>query len=73
MWNQYWRDNVIIGAGSVVAKNIPSKSVVAGNPAKVIMPFDEQSEKDRVRNTSHHYYIEMPWQEWFNADENVEI
>jgi acetyltransferase-like isoleucine patch superfamily enzyme len=28
-------DNVIIGAGSVVTKNIPSNSVVYGNPAKI--------------------------------------
>lgn len=29
-------DNVIIGAGSVVVKDVPSNSVVVGNPAKVI-------------------------------------
>lgn len=29
-------DNVIIGAGSVVVKDIPSHCVVAGNPARVI-------------------------------------
>ena len=29
-------DNVIIGAGSVVVKDIPSNCVVAGNPAKII-------------------------------------
>ena len=29
-------DNVIIGAGSVVVKDVPSNCVVAGNPAKVI-------------------------------------
>jgi len=29
-------DNVIIGAGSVVTKNIPSNSIAVGNPCKVI-------------------------------------
>lgn len=29
-------DNVIVGAGSVVVNDIPSNSVVAGNPARVI-------------------------------------
>ena len=29
-------DNVLVGAGSVVTKNIPDGKIVAGNPAKVI-------------------------------------
>ena len=29
-------DQVILGAGSVVTKNVPSNCVVAGNPAKII-------------------------------------
>jgi acetyltransferase-like isoleucine patch superfamily enzyme len=29
-------DEVIIGAGSVVTKNIPSNTIAAGNPAKII-------------------------------------
>ncbi len=33
--------NVIIGAGSLVNKDIPSNSVVAGVPAKVIGTFDD--------------------------------
>ena len=29
-------DNVTIGAGSVVVKDIPDNAVVVGNPAKII-------------------------------------
>lgn len=38
-------DNVIIGAGSIVTRNIPSNCVVAGVPAKVIRSLDEYCEK----------------------------
>ncbi len=34
-------DNVIIGAGSVVCKSIPSNSVAVGNPARVVRPINE--------------------------------
>ena len=33
--------NSIIGAGSIVTKNIPENSVAAGNPAKVIRVRDD--------------------------------
>ena len=33
-------DNVIIGANSLVNKDIPSNCVAAGNPIKIIMPLD---------------------------------
>ena len=29
-------DQVIVGAGSVVTKDVPAQSIVAGNPAKVV-------------------------------------
>ena len=38
-------DRVVIGAGSVVTRDIPSDSLAAGNPCRVIRPIIE---KDRV-------------------------
>lgn len=37
-------DNVIIGAGSVVNKDIPSNTVAAGVPCRVIKPLNEYEE-----------------------------
>lgn len=38
-------DNVIIAAGSVVTKSIPSGVIVGGNPAKIIGEFDTYKKK----------------------------
>lgn len=43
--NTHIGDNVIIGANSLVTGKIPSNSVVAGNPARVIMSLDEYYNK----------------------------
>ena len=41
-------DHVIVAAGAVVSKDVPSNSVVAGNPAKVIRSFDSFIEKNKL-------------------------
>lgn len=38
---------VIIGAGSVIAKDIPDNCVVAGNPAKVLGTYDDYVDKHK--------------------------
>jgi len=36
--------NAIVGAGSVVTKNVPPDTIVAGNPAKILRKIDERKE-----------------------------
>ena len=36
-------DNSVIGAGSTIIGNVPSYSVVAGNPAKIIRQYDPET------------------------------
>lgn len=35
-------NNVVIGSGSIVTKDIPNNVVAAGNPCKVIRPITEE-------------------------------
>lgn len=44
-------DNVLIAAGSVVTKSIPSNIVVGGNPAKLICTIDEYVKRNFLYNT----------------------
>jgi len=44
-------ENAIVGAGSVVTKDVPSNAIVAGNPARILRYIEEPKE-------SHHAHIE---------------
>lgn len=50
-------DNVIIGAASVVTGAIPSNSVAAGNPAKVIASIEEHYQK-RMEKDQEYIVVE---------------
>ena len=63
-------DNSIIGAGSVVNRDIPANSVAAGVPCKVICTLDEYKEKHKY---DFLYMVNLPPEEkkkfltnWFN-------
>lgn len=45
-------NNVIIGAGSVVNKDIPDDCVVVGNPAKIVYSIEEYRDKRRDKQYS---------------------
>ena len=43
-------DNVVIGAGGVVTKNLPSNVVTVGNPCKVLRKVNERDRKFYFRD-----------------------
>ena len=51
-------DNVIIGANSTVTHNIPSNTVYAGTPAKMLCTLEEYLEKEKMRMKNSPCYDE---------------
>jgi len=43
--------NSVIGAGSIVVKDVPPDTVYAGNPAKFISTYDDYLKKCKLRST----------------------
>ncbi len=48
--NSHIGENAIVGAGSVVTKDVPSNSIVAGNPAKILRYIEQPVEGSNVHS-----------------------
>ena len=56
----------VIGAGSVVTKDVPPRCVYAGNPAEYMCTIDKFHEKHEV-GLKTHYVSHKAWREWADA------
>lgn len=52
-------EGAVIGAGSIVTKNVPSLAIVGGNPAKIINYRDKEKYKESKEN--NYYYLQKKW------------
>jgi len=48
-------ENAIVGAGSVVTKNVPPNTIVAGSPARILRTIGDKKDEDKKPSTSLSY------------------
>lgn len=61
-------NNVIIGANSLVNKDIPDNCVAAGNPCKVIMSLEEYHEKRKAAQVDEAKELVMLYREHYGKE-----
>lgn len=69
--------NTIIAAGSVVTKDIPSGSIVAGVPARIIGSFselvnDRKKETKLYKNYNYEELVEIKWRKFHESRDKKE-
>lgn len=63
-------DNVVVGAGSVVAGDLPGNAVYAGVPARRLCSIEEYREKcAKLRHERPDFSTIHPWNQWGSATE----
>ena len=65
-------DNCVIGAGSIITKDIPANSVVAGAPAKVIYTLSEYYKKREMVCTAEAFEYASSIVEKYNRKPTIE-
>lgn len=65
-------NNVIIGTGSLVNKDIPNNTVAAGNPAKIITSLEEYYNKRKIAHYSEAANLVKHYREQFNKEADEE-
>ena len=65
-------DNCIVGYGSLITKDIPNNSVVAGCPAKVICSIEEYYKKRKEKSLIEAFELIKAFEEKYNRSPRME-
>lgn len=66
-------DDVVIGAGSVVTRDCPSRGVYAGNPAKLIMSIEDFYRKRQANQFAEAREVALRYRERFGKEPPEDI